>query len=233
MNKKSNQIESELIQTIQRLGELTEMRNRLNNNLQTLQAGFIDGKTSLDELQTSQGGLTILTESIKSLSAKRDELHTAFQKAGLSESRQSQLEKAKETALEIEGFLGEYLKTKIDFDKSISEFTKKLNDKISGYTTKQAEFKRLSDENLLNPEDFEKVGLPSENYKTATASGINQPTLEYGQVILFAENQLATKLNYAYQAKIKSELDANRAKNQEAIKIQIEAENNKQQAATN
>jgi ribosomal protein S17E len=226
MNKKSTEIQNELNLITKRLGELTEMRMRLNNNLQTLQQGFVDGKTPLDAVQTEQGKLTTLDSSIKALEVKQDELHTAFQKAGLSESRQSQLEKAKETALEIEGFLGEYLKTKIDFDKSISEFTKKLNDKISGYTTKQAEFKRLSDENLLNPEDFEKVGLPSENYKTATASGINQPTLEYGQVISFAENQLATKLNYAYQAQIKSELDANRAKNQEAIKIQIEAATN-------
>jgi septal ring factor EnvC (AmiA/AmiB activator) len=55
MNAKSNQLEIELNQTTKRLDELTEMRDRLNNNLQILQQDFIDGKTSLDAVQTEQG----------------------------------------------------------------------------------------------------------------------------------------------------------------------------------
>ncbi len=56
--KKSTEIENELNQTTKRLDELTEMRMRSGNNLQTLQQGFVSGKTSLDNLQAEQGKLT-------------------------------------------------------------------------------------------------------------------------------------------------------------------------------
>jgi hypothetical protein len=49
--QKSTETQTELDLTNKRLGELTEMRDRLNTNLQTLQKGFVSGKTSLDNLQ--------------------------------------------------------------------------------------------------------------------------------------------------------------------------------------
>jgi hypothetical protein len=49
----SESIKKELTATTERLNELNEMRMRPNNNLQTLQDGFIAGKTSLDELQAA------------------------------------------------------------------------------------------------------------------------------------------------------------------------------------
>jgi uncharacterized coiled-coil DUF342 family protein len=227
MNKKSNQIEGELNQTTKRLDELTEMRDGITVNLQGLQQGFIDGKTSLDELQAEQGKLITLDSSIKVLEAKQDELHTAFQKASLSEARQTLLKKAKETAIEAESFHNEYLKMRNDFHDSIRDYTEKLIGKLKSYRGKQKEFGRIADQTQLTFKELEQLGLSPESHKIATSSYINYQPFEYGEVVALAENLLAGKLNKAAQAKDKAEFDETRAANQEKIKAQIEAENNK------
>jgi hypothetical protein len=117
--QKSTEIETELNNATKRLDELTEMRDGITSNLETLQKGFIDGKTSLDELQTEQSKLTILNESIKALEAKQDELHSAFQKASLSESRKKTLERMKVIADETETAFNEYVSLRAQFNETI------------------------------------------------------------------------------------------------------------------
>ncbi len=225
--KKSTELENELKQTTKRLDELTEMRMRLNTNLQGLQQGFIDGKTSLDELQAEQGKLTTLDSSIKALEAKQGELHDAFQKASLSEERQILLEKAKVAAVEAESFHNDYLKTRNDFHHSISDYTEKLIGKIAAYRDKQKEFERIAEQTELTFVELEQLGLSSESHKIATAHAVNYQPLEYGEVVAFAETLLAAKLDRAAQAKDKAEFDEKRFANQEKIKAQIDLENNK------
>ncbi len=116
---KSKQIEIELNNATKRLDELTEMRTGITTNLQTLQSGFIGGNTSLDELQSEQGKLTILNESIKALEAKQDELHAAFQKASLFESRSATIKQMKVIASEAETAFNEYVELRAAFGETI------------------------------------------------------------------------------------------------------------------
>ena len=144
MKTKSNQIETELNNATKRLDELTEMRDRLGNNLETLQSGFIGGKTSLDELQTEQGKLTILNESIKALDVKQDELHTAFQKASLSESRSAILEQMKKTVTEGQASFDEYLAIRAELSGIIGEYAERLIGKSTIFHNSRADYQSLS-----------------------------------------------------------------------------------------
>ncbi len=227
MSKKSNQIKTELDATAKRLSELNEMQKGITGNLETLQAGFIDGKTSLDALQTEQGKLTTLNSSIKALEAKQNELDDAFQKASASETRQALLEKAKVTATEAATFHHEFIEIRNKFHDSIRDYAEKTVEKMSAWRTRQRDFERIANETGLTFKELEELGLNQESYRIATANHINPTPLEYGDAVNAAVNVLTAKLDRAAQAKRRSEFDRERFANQEKIKAQIEAENNK------
>jgi hypothetical protein len=224
MKTTSKQIEGELNQTTERLDQLTAMRDGITTNLQTLQQGFIDGKTSLDELQNEQGKLTTLESSIKALEAKQDELHTAFQKVSASETRQALLEEAKVTATEAEKFHHEFISIRNEFGDKIRDYAEKTVDKIKAWRNKQMDFKRIEKEIELT---FQELGVQSQTYRAATAQYINPPPVEYDLAVTAAINFLIAKLDRAAQDKSKARFNEERLANQEKIKLQIEAENNK------
>ncbi len=215
--QKSNQIKTELDATAKRLSELNEMQKGITGNLETLQAGFIDGKTSLDELQGEQARLTTLNSSITALETKRSELQDAFQKASASETRQALLEKAKVTAIEAEKFYGEYLDMRNEFGEKVAEYTEKTFEKMKAWRNKQADFKSIEKEIELTVQE---LGVGSETYRTATAAHINPTPLEYELSVTAAINQLFTKLDRAAQDKRRAEFEATRAETQAAQKAE-------------
>ncbi len=224
MKTTSKQIETELNNATKRLDELTEMRDGITNNLQTLQAGFIDGETLLDELQSEQGKLTTLESSIKALEAKQDELHTAFQKVSASETRQALLEEAKVTATEAEKFHHEFISIRNEFGDKIRDYAEKTVDKIKAWRNKQMDFKRIEKEIELT---FQELGVQSQTYRAATAQYINPPPVEYDEAVTAAINFLIAKLDRAAQDKSRARFNEERLAKQEKIKAQIEAENKK------
>ena len=225
--QKSNQIKTELDATAKRLSELNEMQKGITGNLETLQQGFIDGKTSLDALQTEQGKLTTLESSIKALEAKQSELQDAFQKASASETRQALLEKAKATATEAATFHREFIEIRNKFHDSIRDYTEKTVEKMSAWRGKQKDFGRIANETGLTFKELEELGLTAESYKAATAEYINPTPLEYGVALNTAINFLTARLDESARTKRRAEFDRERFANQEKIKAQIEAENNK------
>ncbi len=212
--KKSTEIETELNNATKRLDELTEMRDGITANLETLQQGFIGGKTSLDELQTEQSKLTILNESIKALESKQDELHSLFQKASASETRQALLEKAKVTATEAEKFHHEFISIRNEFHDSIRDYTEKTVEKMSAWRGKQKDFERIANETGLTFKELEELGLNQESYRIATANHINPTPLEYGVALNTAINFLIAKLDESARAKRIAEFEARRAETQ-------------------
>ncbi len=228
MKTTSQEIEKELNQTTKRLDELTEMRDGITANLKTLQQGFIDGKTSLDELQGEQARLTTLNSSITALETKRTELQTAYDKAAAMETRQALLEKAKVTATEAEKFHSEYLEIRNEFNDSIRDYTEKTVEKIAAWRNKQRDFGRIASETGLTIKELEGLGLRAESYKVATAEHINPPPIEYEVAVIAAVNLLSAKIYRAAQEKRTAEFNEKRFANQEKIKAQIEAERNQQ-----
>lgn len=95
------------------------------------------------------------------------------------------------------------------------------------WRNKQKDFGRIADQTQLNFKELEELGLTTESYQAATAEYINPSPLEYGDAVSAAVNVLTAKSVRAEQAKSRAEFDEKRAANQERIKAQIEAENNK------
>jgi uncharacterized coiled-coil DUF342 family protein len=211
MNTTSKQFENELNQTTKRLDELTEMRTGITANLQTLQQGFIGGKTSLDELQTEQGKLTILNESIKALEAKQVELHTAFQKASLSESRSATIKQMKAIAGEAETAFNEYVELRHKFDETISKDGEKLFDVMASFHSKQREFERAFRELAPNVTNFrpvpgearesygqvaaelKEIGLDGKSLEFVTSTYQNLPQIDFAESVHTIEQAIGNK----------------------------------------
>jgi predicted nuclease with TOPRIM domain len=211
--KKPTELKNELDGTTKRLSELITMRDRLNTELQTLQDGFVNGKTSLDEVQTEQARLNTLSSSIKSLEDKQSELQTTFENLSAVEARQVILEKLVTLGNKTEPLLDDYLETKREFHEIINQYAEKLVKKITAYRATQKEFhntfRQLAPEieNLqwitleLKPlysqiiDELEKLGLLEKAQKLAIHSTFPEPALEYGQSISVAEGILLYKLN--------------------------------------
>ena len=184
----SKQIKTELDQTTKRVDELTQMREHLAANLQSLQSEFVDGKTSLDELQTEQSKLTTLNASIESLEAKQSELQGAFQKASSSESRQKLLESATKTALEAETLFKELLGIRDQLDGVIGELAGKLCDKLSSFHAKQKEYLKLRgqfEQNTATP------GISEELIRMLERNHINFTPVRFGVSIESARYTIA------------------------------------------
>jgi uncharacterized coiled-coil DUF342 family protein len=181
------EIENELNQTTKRLDELTEMRDGINNNLQALQQGFVDGKTTLDELQTEQGKLTILNESIKALEAKQDELHTAFQKASLSESNQKLLESATEAAREAETIFNESLEIRNELDAAIGQLAGKLFDTLSSFNEKRKQYLAAR---FKIPAGEKTPELSEDLFRLLERNQMSFPPIEFGAALGAAYEQI-------------------------------------------
>ncbi len=187
MNTTSNQIKTQLDQTTFRLDELTAMRDGINNNLQTLQQGFIDGKTSLDELQTEQGKLATLNESIKALEAKQDEIHSAYQKASLSESNQKLLESATAVAHEAETVFNESLTIRNELDTAIGQLTKKLYDKLLSFDDKRKQYLAIRSK---IPGGAKTPELTDDLLRMLERNQMNFPPIKFGAAIGAAYEQI-------------------------------------------
>ncbi len=233
--KKSTEIKTELDRTTKRLDELTEMRAGVAGNLKTLQSGFVGGKTSLDELQAEQSKLTTLNDSIKALEAKQGELHAAFQKASLSESRQSLLESAKATALEAEPLFNEYLSIRAELNEVLAGYASRLIEKLGNYRNKQEQYAsivrqlepQLTNLNQINPEnrllytqiknELESLGLDPATIEAITHKSFAAADLEFGAAVTAAEGILFNKLTQEAQAAEKKQFNERRMRNFEGL----------------
>jgi len=209
--QKSKEIEKELNNATKRPDELTEMRNSITTNLQALQAGFIDGKTSLDELQADQGKLIILNESIKALESKQDELHSAFQKASLSESRSVILKQMKVIADEAETAFNEYVALRHKFGETISKEGEKMFDMLLSFRSKQREFQRAFrglapgvDVSRFVPaearesfnqtrSELEQIGFSDQNFNLITKDYLRLPPIDFAEYVHIIEQAISSK----------------------------------------
>jgi uncharacterized phage infection (PIP) family protein YhgE len=134
---------TELDLTNERLSELTEMRDGINTNLRTLQDGFVNGKTSLDEVQAEQARLNTLNSSITALEVKQSELQAAFAEMTKAEARQNLIESARTTAQQAETLFNESLELRRELDDAIGELAEKFTDKMFEFHEKRKSYMKL------------------------------------------------------------------------------------------
>jgi uncharacterized phage infection (PIP) family protein YhgE len=230
MKTTSKEIEKELDQTTRRLDELTEMRDGIATNLETLQKDFIGGKTSLDTLQAEQNKLTTLDTSIKGLRAKQTELHDAFQKASLSESRKKTLERMKVIADETETAFNEYVSLRTQFNETIRQDGEKMVDALSSLHSKQKEFAQSFREIAPGVTSFrpvpaeasasygqvnselKEIGLSGEKFNLATSTYQNLPKMDFGEIVGIIERFIGSGRFNAEQKQRQAASAADRAK---------------------
>ncbi len=206
-------VKKELNQTIERLDELTEMRDALNNNLQSLQGGFINGKTTLDELQTEQGKLTPLSGSIKALEAKQSELKTELESAQKAELKQNSIQQMQKLAGESETAFNSYLALRAQTDAIFAEAAQKLVDKNLAWREKQSRFGAVARASGLTESEIKAVT----NFDSATITTYTVPELDFGYAVTAAESILSSKLTKAIQAKEQSEFNERRFKRMDEL----------------
>ncbi len=222
MNKKSKQIEIELNQTTKRLDELTEMRDRANDNLQTLQQGFIDGKTPLDEVQAEQGKLTTLDASIKTLEPKQDELHAEFQKACNVEAVQTGIGSLKTIAEQADAAFDEWDGLRVKLDEITGKFVDDIFSKGAEFYGKQKEFRALYSQlesrnsGIDIDSELKRLELSEKARASAATEYVNLSPCKFGQSIFAAERLVGEEKYRQRHAIEKEEFQAKRAETQAA-----------------
>jgi uncharacterized phage infection (PIP) family protein YhgE len=230
MKRTSKQIEIELNQTTNRLDELTEMRDGITANLETLQAGFINGKTSLDELQTEQGKLTTLDSSIKTLEAKQSELQTALNTAQNVETVQTGIGNLKTIAEQADAAFDEWNGLRVKLDGIISKFVDDIFSKSAEFYGKQKEFRALRSQldaknsGIVIDDELTRLGLPEKSRKSATTEYVNLSPCKFGQAIVIAESVVGQERQWKQHAIEKEEFKAQRAETQAAQKAKRDEE---------
>jgi uncharacterized phage infection (PIP) family protein YhgE len=222
MNAKSNQIETELNQVTNRLDELTEMRERANNNLQNLQQGFIDGKTPLDAVQVEQGKLTTLDASIKTLEAKQDDLHAEFQKACNVEAVQTGIGRLKAIAEQADAAFDEWNGLRVKLDEITGKFVDDIFSKSAEFYGKQKEFRALRnqlesrDSGIDIGSELKRLELSEKARESAATENVNLSPCKFGQSIVIAERIVGQERQWKQHAIEKEEFKARRAETQAA-----------------
>jgi predicted nuclease with TOPRIM domain len=209
----SESIKTELNQTIKRLNELTEMQKDVSGNLQTLQQGFVSGKTSLDELQAEQGKLTALNGSIAALQAKQTELETELKSAESAELRQTSIQQMEKLANESELAFNDYLALRVETDAIFAESAQKLVNKSSEWRKKQSRFSAIARENDLTQAEIKSVP----NVDSATITTYSVPELAFGVAVSAAESILISKLVKEAKSREQAAFNERRFKRQDEL----------------
>jgi tRNA A37 N6-isopentenylltransferase MiaA len=186
------------------------MRDALNNNLQSLQGGFINGKTTLEELQTEQGKLTPLSGSIKALEAKQSELKTELELAQKAELKQNSIEQMKKLADESELAFNSYLALRAEIETVFAESAQKLVDKISAWRKKQFQFGAIARASGLTESEIKSFLNDGKAFDSATITTYTVPELDFGYAVTVAESTLQTRLSQEVQAKEQAEFNKRR-----------------------
>jgi uncharacterized coiled-coil protein SlyX len=225
--KKAVEIETEIDKTDSRITELETQLSEQTTTFEGVQQAFIAGKSDIDRLHAEQSKLTLISQAIEALKATCQRLKSAFEKQSAQEKRTELLKRMTTSANAVEPLVDDYLKTRNEFHEIVADYAEKLINKAETYRKKQIEYRAIVGELKPTAAEIQESGLAQMTRTMAEATYFNHPPLEYGEAIHIAENQLAVKLNRAAQAKRTAEFNEERAANQQKIKAQIEAENNK------
>jgi uncharacterized coiled-coil protein SlyX len=202
--KKSLGIKSEIGKTESKIKELETQLTEQTAILETTQDAFINGASTVSELQAENAKTSLLTQTIESLRAVYQRLKSAFEKQFEADSRGELLERMKATAVEVEPLVNSYLDTRNEFNEIVADYAKKLIHKSQTYQNKQAEYQAIVRELKPTGAEIQSLGLEQKTLTMAAATYFNHPALEYDQVIKTAEMHLAAKLNRIAQKKRQS-----------------------------
>jgi uncharacterized coiled-coil DUF342 family protein len=188
--KKSIKIENEILKTVERIDELYESRNGIKTNLETLQAGFVDGATPLDELQAGQARLDTLESSIAALNAKRSELQTSFDETLALENHQSLLDAARATADQAASFFDEAMEIRQKANDLIASHAEMYMEKIGKFHILKKQYNQIRAES-----DCETPGISTGTKDLLERNYENFPTVKFAPSFHIAVGLIAHEIN--------------------------------------
>jgi uncharacterized phage infection (PIP) family protein YhgE len=141
--KKSNEIQSEITRTTQKIDELDSVKDSTRTELQGLQKSFADGKTSFAELQTVQSKMTVLTDSITSMNSALNKLRGDFDAALTAENLQNLLASAKATAHQAQTAFDEAMQIRRKANDLIETHAEKYLAKIGQFHALKREYNQI------------------------------------------------------------------------------------------
>jgi uncharacterized coiled-coil DUF342 family protein len=194
---KLNDIKIKLDGTNVRLSELTRMRDETADKLETLQNGFIDGKTTLEAVQSEQGKLDTLKASINALEGKKIETEKEMEAATDAENLKSSLAELKTLAEEADAAFNLYDGLRVKLGETIETEIEKILNKSAEFHGKRREFDALSKQ--------VKAKYPDDNgLNYALSDHISLTPCKFGESIVIAErlvtNTRQQKINQAHRA---------------------------------
>lgn len=211
---KSTEIETELNSTNKRIAELKTQLNEQSTAFETAQAAFVGGKASLDSLHAEQSKLTLVTQAIESLEAKRGELQIELQKATHDESQAEIMNRLKSIADEAEKEFANRETIRLEFDAVISKFAKSLFEASERLGAKAQDFRRKLKQ--LSPEYQKQArGVINSAAFSLLENGSRNSSnrFEFPDVINTTEMILLQQKHRTEQAERQAKFTAERAKN--------------------
>jgi hypothetical protein len=230
MKMKSKEIKIELDSVVNRLDELTKMRDGITDNLKTLQQSFVDGKGTLDKLQMEQSKLVALESPIVALKAKQSDLETALKAARSAESVKAGIDDLKVIAERTGAAFTEYDGLRVKFGEIIAQSVDEIIKKGGEFRRLQNEFRSLrteiesKDSTVKIGDQLEQRGVNKEFY-TLAVSGHSTPTMpQYGEFVALIEHRAIQIISEGAQKEQQATFAAERAKNAAKLAGQRAAE---------
>jgi DNA repair exonuclease SbcCD ATPase subunit len=188
--KKSNEIQSEITRTTQKIDELDSVKDSLQTELQNLQKSFTDGKTSFAELQTVQSKMTVLTDSITSMNSALNKLRGDFDAALTAENLQNLLASAKSTALEAQTAFDEAMAVRQKANNLIASHAEMYMEKIGKFQALKKEYNRIRAES-----GSETPGISTGTKDLLERNYENYPPLKFAPSFHIAVGLIAHEIN--------------------------------------
>jgi uncharacterized coiled-coil DUF342 family protein len=200
--KNLNDIKLKLDGTNARLSELTQMRDETANKLETLQNGFIDGKTTIEAVQIEQGKLDTLKASINALESKKDESEKEMEAATDAENLKTSLAELKTLSEEAGEAFNKYDGLRVKLGEHIETEVEKILAKSVEYYAKRRDYSDLYEQVATKHPDIsifdelKRLGL--------SFNASNLTPCKFGESIVIAErfvtNTKQQKINQAHRA---------------------------------
>lgn len=182
---KLNDMKIKLDSTNTRLVELTQMRDETANKLETAQNGFIDGKATIEAVQSEQGKLDTLKASINALESRKDESEKEMEAATDAENLKRSLAELKTLSEESDAAFNVYDGLRVKLGETIEAEIEKILDKSVEFYGKRRDYsdlyeqieKKHPDINIFD--ELKRLGL--------TFNASNLTPCKFGESIVIAE----------------------------------------------
>lgn len=140
MTRTIAQIKDELARIAGKIAELIGLRSTVDDDLKSLQDGFVSDKVTADQLQAKQAELASTNSTIELLETRKSELMKELKGAEVQKATSEKIDVLKNAAEAGKVVFDEYMATVAEFDSVIADYAKRLFEKKQAFTIQKRLF---------------------------------------------------------------------------------------------